>query len=241
MKFTIKTVSLIDSTQDKAKEYAQKGEEEGFVLQALEQSKGRGRHGKNWVSQKGNLYMSVILKPECLVDESSQLAFVSALAVSDAIEGFLPSGMVRKNLKWPNDVLVNNKKIAGILIENTLVRGRIEFVTLGIGLNVNVTPQIEKSVCLKDILDVEHNISEVRDSVLQCLARFYNMWKRDGFSEIRTLWLKQAYGIGQNLTVSLSENEIKGKFDGIDKNGWMIVTDKSGNQRNIKSGTIIFD
>ncbi|NCC22549.1 MAG: biotin--[acetyl-CoA-carboxylase] ligase [Alphaproteobacteria bacterium] len=237
MKFSIKTLEKTDSTQDVIKDLGAKGTPEGAVIHALEQLKGRGRQGKVWHSPVGNLYMSVLLRPECLADDVPQLAFVSGLAISAALETYLPAGHV-KTLKWPNDVFVDGKKISGVLTETTLVRGRVDCVAVGIGINVSAPP--EGAISLDTANGRENSIEGLRDTVLESLARHYRAWQNRGFEVIRAAWVKQAHGIGEPIIACLPDSEIKGIFRGVDEQGWLVMEDRSGNERHIKAGHIEF-
>ncbi len=237
MRFTIKTVQIVDSTQDIVKELAAKNEPEGIVVHALEQRNGRGRHGKVWHSPKGNLYLSMLLRPDCLADDTGQLAFVTALAVSGALDNYLPQE-VAKTLKWPNDVFVEGRKIAGILIETSLVRGRIDHIVIGIGINICEAP--EGAICLNEANGRENSVDGLRDSVLENFARQYKLWQTRGFEAVRKSWVRQAHGINQHIVACLPDSEVCGIFKGVDEQGWLIMEDKSGNERHIKAGQINF-
>jgi BirA family biotin operon repressor/biotin-[acetyl-CoA-carboxylase] ligase len=214
-----------------------KGEAEGFVVHALEQKQGRGRHGKKWHSPKGNLYLSILLRPDCLADDASQLAFVSALAVSAALNDYLPSA-VEKTLKWPNDVLVEGKKIAGILIETSLVRGRVDYIVAGFGINVSAPP--EDATSLDQANGRENSIEGLRDTLLDSFARQYKAWQTRGFEPVRKAWIRQAHGLDQQIIASLPDSEVCGVFKGVDEQGWLIMEDKSGNERHIKAAQITY-
>lgn len=237
MKFVIRTVTTSESTQDIVKEAAIKGDPAGVVVQSLQQSAGRGRHGKAWHSPPGNLYMSLLLRPDCLADEAGQLAFVSALAVSAALDDYLP-GERSKFLKWPNDVMVDGKKISGILIETSLVRGRVDYVVIGIGVNISASPK--EAVSLDEMNGRENSVEGLRDSILESFQRQYKVWQSRGFGAIKNSWSRQAYGMNQEIVVCLPDSEIKGVFKGMDEKGWLVMEDKSGNERHIKSGQIKF-
>ena len=112
-----------DSTNDEAKRRARSGAPEGTLIWAGAQSAGRGRQGKSWFSPPGNLYLSLVLRPRCDVAQAAQLSFAAALAVGDACRGLLPAG-AGLAYKWPNDVLVSGKKVAGILLESQAAGGK---------------------------------------------------------------------------------------------------------------------
>ena len=128
----------VGSTNDAALRLAEGGASEGTFVWAREQTGGRGRRGRSWVSPPGNLYCSTVLRPECPASRAAELGFVAALAVADIV----PAER-RIRLKWPNDVLVDGGKIAGILLESSIGQdGLVEHVVAGIGVNVGFAPQI---------------------------------------------------------------------------------------------------
>ena len=137
------------STNDEAKDRAVAGAPEGTVIWARQQRAGRGRRGRAWVSPPGNLYLSVILRPACEARSVAQLSFVAALAVLDLVDGPLPG---RACCKWPNDILVDGGKVAGILLESALrAEGRVDWVVLGIGVNLASHPRLEGAHSLDEL------------------------------------------------------------------------------------------
>ena len=126
----------VDSTNDVARELLARGKlGHGAVILAERQRQGRGRRGRNWESPNGGLWFSVVLFPEITIAELAKISLVSALAVAGALQRFVPSGT---GVKWPNDVLLNGRKVAGILLEMKGEFDKIEYVIIGIGINVNV-------------------------------------------------------------------------------------------------------
>jgi BirA family biotin operon repressor/biotin-[acetyl-CoA-carboxylase] ligase len=134
MQFNVRRFETTSSTNDDAKEAAEKGAAEGMVVWALSQSGGRGRHGRQWHSPIGNLYCSVVLRPSLGRRFFGFYSFISALAIGDSIKEVLPQADVE--LKWPNDVLVRGKKISGILLE-----AGEDFLVIGIGVNILYVPE----------------------------------------------------------------------------------------------------
>ena len=127
----------VESTNDEAKRLAESGAEEGTLVWAREQTKGRGRQDRDFASPPGNLYMSLVLRPECLVAEAAQLSFVAALGVGDGVGSAAPP-MIEVHYKWPNDVLFNGRKGSGILLESKISSGGgLEWLVLGIGVNLS--------------------------------------------------------------------------------------------------------
>lgn len=237
----IETFAVLPSTQDEVKVRAlDEGADEGLVVQALTQSGGRGRHGNTWISPMGNLYMSVLLRPLCTADLAGQISFVVALAVSAAMDEFMVEGH-RKTLKWPNDILIDGKKAAGILLESELSpKGLVGHLVIGIGVNILSAP--EGCIALKGVSgDNRLAVHPFRDRVLHYLDSYYDVWKGKGFGPIRKAWLEQAHAIGHQLTARLPTREEKGIFRDIDEAGGLILEISENKRIVIRAGEIYFD
>ncbi len=130
----------VDSTNDEARRLAEGGAEEGTLVWGLSQRKGRGRHGRDWASPEGNLYLSLLLRPDCPPREAAQLSFVAAMALTGALN-VLVAPHSRIDFKWPNDVLLNGSKVAGILLEaSTTGADALDWLIVGTGVNVARAP-----------------------------------------------------------------------------------------------------
>jgi BirA family biotin operon repressor/biotin-[acetyl-CoA-carboxylase] ligase len=236
--WNIEIFGSLSSTQELVHEMAARGIDEGFVAQALTQTKGRGRHGNEWISPMGNLYMSFILRPECSPDRAGQLSFVLSVALSEAIDEFIDQKH-DKSLKWPNDILIDNKKCAGILLESELtLDGKIEFIVAGIGVNILASP--EEAIGIQEVAgDRQVAIHPFRDILLGKIDKYYSKWKKDGFEEIRKLWIKQAYGIGNKIEARVSDKTICGTFEEIDDSGTLIIN-TDDKKHKINAGEIFF-
>ena len=229
MEFDIKTLAACGSTQDEAKKQAGDPPRHGFVVHTLQQDTGRGRQGNSWHGPMGNLYMSVVLNPSLEAKHSGQLAFVAALTVAGTVRA-LTDGKADISLKWPNDVLVDGKKIAGILIEK-----EGDAYILGIGLNILAPP--EDAIGLQEICDKRTPINPVRDFLLDVLDGYYTRWLKEGFEPIREQWMRKAAFMDQEIQVNLADGKDKGVFKGIDENGALIL-EKDGEIKKILSGEV---
>lgn len=233
----VQVLGTTPSTQDLVHDLAQTGEPEGLAIQALQQTKGRGRHGNLWTSPMGNLYMSVLLRPLCRADKAGQMAFVAGVALSEAMDEVMESGPV-KTLKWPNDVLVDGKKISGILLESRLdAHGRVDYLVIGSG--VNIFAPAEGAVGLDSLKKDRIAINTFRDIYLEKLRLHYMSWQDKGFAEIRERWLKQAHGLDAPMRIRLPEVTYDGVFRGIDENG-VLLADVDGERRNFTAGEVHF-
>lgn len=231
--FKVHTYASLPSTQDYVKELAEEGLPEGTVVQAIEQRDGRGRHGRKWFSPMGNLYMSVLLRPDCDAKQAGQLSFVAAVALSEAMSDVLEEGH-KKTLKWPNDILIDGKKVSGILIEKV-----DDAYVLGMGVNIMNPP--DDAVSLNQVTwEIQVPVHPFRDKVLDKLKYYYEIWQKDGFVPIRDLWMKEAHGLNKNIKISFGDNKKEGVFKEINKEGFLIIEDAKGKIIDINSGEVYF-
>lgn len=233
----VQVLGTTPSTQDMVRASAETGEPEGLAIQSLQQTKGRGRHGNDWTSPMGNLYMSLLLRPSCKADKAGQMAFVVALALSDAMDEVIDPSHT-KTLKWPNDILIDNKKVSGILLESKLdSHGRVDYLIVGTGINIFAPP--EGAVGLDQIKREPVYVNKFRDLYLAKLLDRYTSWQNKGFAPVREAWLKQAHGLGQNMKIRLPEITYEGVFEGIDESGALIAR-IDGEQRIFTAGEVHF-
>lgn len=233
----VQMLGTTPSTQDIVRAAAKAGEAEGLGVQALQQTGGRGRHGNHWTSPMGNLYLSVLLRPSCKADRAGQLAFVVALALSEAMDAVMEEGH-EKTLKWPNDILIDGKKASGILLESDIdAHGRVDYVVVGTGVNIFVAP--DGAINLDSIKKERLAVNTFRDLYLERLYRLYRHWQDKGFAEIRQTWLKQAHGLNAPMRIRLPEITYEGIFRGLDENG-ALIADIGGTEKIFTAGEVHF-
>ncbi|MGE3876730.1 MAG: biotin--[acetyl-CoA-carboxylase] ligase [Parvibaculaceae bacterium] len=231
----------IDSTNAEAHRLAREGERGPLWILADLQSQGRGRLGRHWVSEPGNLYATFVLTLQGTALTASQVGFVAALAIRDTAKAVLPGGTGPLKIKWPNDVQLAGAKFAGILPETVAQPGdgRIT-VALGMGLNIAHAPQgtlypvtalarhggaIAPRECL-DVLD-------------RALAHWLAVWRQgDGFAEIRENWLAHAAGLGQDFVGVVNQTQVQGRFADLGDDGAMILVLADGSRKPIHSGEV---
>src|SRR5580658_4355161 len=191
MTFHVQHHERLDSTNDAVRQLAAAGAPHGTVVHADEQVAGRGRFGRTWYSPPGNLYLSVLLRLEVPPARNAELSFVTALTVADAVDALLPK-QTKATLKWPNDVLVDDGKIAGILVESAAGAQII-----GVGLNVLEAPRNApyKTATLVGAGGIA-TVDGARDILLDSLGKHLDAWSEHGFEPIRTAWLARAHPIG---------------------------------------------
>lgn len=218
----------LGSTNAEALARARAGERGPLWITAAVQETGRGRRGREWASPAGNLYASLLLTDPAPQAVASQLSFVAALALHDAVaEGAPQLGPLLK-VKWPNDLLLGGAKIAGILIE---AESGLPFAAV-IGMGVNCASHPADTVYpATDLATAGANVTS--EALLRALAGAMQtrlaQWDRgQGFAAIRSAWLRRAAGLGQDIRVRLPEREFSGIFDGLDETGRLLVRGEDG-------------
>ena len=231
----------IGSTNDEAKRLAREGTAAGTVVWALEQTAGRGRRGRAWASPRGNLYMSLLMRPDCSADRAAQLGFVSAVAIGGALGEIFP-GLGGLSYKWPNDVLLNGRKIAGILLESEMTAlDRPSFLVAGVGVNLTAAPQQTEFPATSV---AEEGLGEVAPAVmleifLQHFRRWEQRWREDGFSPVRAAWRAASVSSpGDPITVRLETDTVIGRFLDLDEQGALLL-DCAGECRRISAGEVM--
>jgi BirA family biotin operon repressor/biotin-[acetyl-CoA-carboxylase] ligase len=231
--FTVWHHDKIGSTSDEARRLAQEGAPHGTAVHADEQTAGRGRFSHTWFSPPGNLYLSVVLRTGQPAGRTAELSFLAALAVADTVEALLPR-QTRAMLKWPNDVLVNGAKIAGILLEQV-----DDATVMGIGVNVLEAPS---NVSYKTTTIVANggiaSVDGARDILLDRLGRHFAVWQADGFVPIREQWLGRSYPVGAAIRVNSGGQPVAGHFAGMDVDGALLLDTPQGRQR-IVAGEVV--
>ncbi|MEA2806575.1 MAG: BirA family transcriptional regulator [Rhodospirillaceae bacterium] len=230
--WTLVALDSVGSTNDEAARLADAGSPEGTVVWSREQTGGRGRRGRHWASPVGNLYTSTILRPECAASRAAELGFAAALAVAD----IAPAGR-EVRVKWPNDVLVDGGKVAGILLESAIGQtGQVQHVVAGIGVNVGFAPQLPEMRYPGAALggSVEAALEKLTSALASRLAE----WRREGFATVRAAWLAKAGPIGAEIDVKLGEELVRGRFAGLDREGALLLETAAG-PRKIVSGELL--
>lgn len=241
--FRLISLDTVGSTNDEARRLAADGAPEGTMVRARRQTAGRGRLGRTWISDHGNLYFSLVLRPACPPVRAGQIGFVIANAAAAAVAGALPDG-VAVGCKWPNDVLAGGRKVAGILLEaETGADGALAWLIAGIGVNVASHPDdVRFPAGSLKALGAGKTVSA--DSVLAdfCagFAAGYAGWRRDGFGPVRRVWLGQAVGRGQAIIARLPTATVDGLFEDMDESGGLIIRRPDGSRVTVNAGDIHF-
>lgn len=235
-------MEVTSSTQEEARLLAEEGAPEGTLVIAEEQTGGRGRQGKKWYSpaRKG-IWMSLLLRPERPLSFAPQLTLLTAVAVCRAIRKVTG---VDAGIKWPNDLLVQGKKICGILIESVGEDERIKYCIAGIGIDVNVEleelpPELH---AVATSLKIESGQTQSRaaliSAVMNELEQLYQLYEQEGFAPIGHLWEALSVTLGKRVTVKTPRGETEGTAEALDGSGALVVLDDTGNYITIFSGDV---
>ncbi|ADZ09014.1 biotin/acetyl-CoA-carboxylase ligase [Methanobacterium lacus] len=229
----------VDSTNEVAKYLAEEGAEDGTVVVAEIQNKGKGRRGKTWISPPGGIWMSVILRPEIPPHRASQLTLVTGVVVAKTIKEELN---IDVGIKWPNDILIGKKKVCGILTEVNATLDKVNYLVVGIGIDMNVdVPMLPSDLqkgatSLKNELNTEINGALLVQRFLQNFENIYNDFKDGKFPEILDEWRAMSSTIGTSVEVRTRGKRVQGYAVGINKEGILIIEMEDGSLRKMISG-----
>lgn len=235
IRWSIETHNILSSTQRSLLE--RKDLSEGLVVQAYSQQAGRGRYGREWFNAEGNLFLSFALQPAIEPERFGQISLCVGLAVLRTIKDYASTAPVV--LKWPNDVLVDDKKISGILIESKTVDHKdAPFLIVGIGVNLNSAPD-EQFASLKDRAHKDIDVDSFRDKLLGAFSIIYNQLITEGFEALRKQWLINSYHKGQHIAVKIGEKKVSGQFVDIDRFGYLrLICDEDNKMKTVSSGDV---
>jgi BirA family biotin operon repressor/biotin-[acetyl-CoA-carboxylase] ligase len=232
--------AVVDSTNDLARRAAEDGAPEGLVVWGGEQRQGRGRLGRRWASPPGNLYVSIVLRPTVEARRLSEVTFVAALALADAL-ATVP-GLPQAALKWPNDVLLDGAKIAGILLEGALGRdNRPAWLVLGTGVNIAHRPESSDypTAALADLATPVPAAPDFLARYAGAVAARYRHWLAHGFEPVRRDWMAAAAHIGRPVRINLPEGPVEGVFESLDPEGHLVLDQGGGRRRVLSSGDVL--
>lgn len=239
--FVMEYYKRVGSTNTRAIELAREGHPGHVWVRADEQTSGRGRRGRPWTSENGNLFASVLLRFEAFEERVVQFPFLAALALADAVEHACGTTHLVQ-VKWPNDLLIDGAKISGILLESESQSAYGFYLVCGFGVNVNHHPDLGlyKTTDLRSL-----GFTCSADDLFASLAERFAHWlaigsQPDGFESVRQAWLARAVGVGQEIRVRLTQEEFKGRFVDLDQFGRLIVKLENGQTRVVSAGDVFF-
>ncbi|MCE5194649.1 MAG: biotin--[acetyl-CoA-carboxylase] ligase [Nitrospiraceae bacterium] len=239
----------IDSTNNKAMELAEKGLGHGAVLIADTQLKGKGRLGRTWISPpKGNIYMSVILKPEIQPKDGTLLTIMAAIACAKAVRSLTSkhSEELQVKIKWPNDLMLLNKKFGGILTEMRLDPDRIVTAVIGIGINVNIIPDSlpadvkAAATSLKEHLEKPLSRTQIIAEILKGMEYWHEKLIKQGRQPLLEEWKKLSSTLGRKVRVSAGNETFTGIAEDIDDEGMLLLRLPSNTIKRINAGDLTF-
>jgi BirA family biotin operon repressor/biotin-[acetyl-CoA-carboxylase] ligase len=230
-----------DSTNTQASLLAKKGGENGTVVIADQQTEGKGRMGRVWISPAhSNLYFSILLRPSIVPQSASWIPLVSGVAL---VKGIAAYTGLSPRLKWPNDLLISGKKVGGILIEAHIVSNQIHYLVLGVGINVNMTQFPEEIALLATSLSKELGHSCQREPLLirllEEIESQLNDFYESGPDKTSIYWIQHSDTIGKEVTVTLGNQVIKGKAVDLDPHGGLIIEKRDGTKTTVLTGDVV--
>jgi len=233
------------STNDLAEKFARDGAPEGVVVFAESQTRGRGRLGRKWLSPgRQGLWFSLLLRPDMPPQETTRLTVMAATALRRAIHS--ATGLDAR-IKWPNDILLNGKKIAGILTELSAEVDRVRHVIIGLGVNVNFAAKDfpaelrATATSLRVESGQEHSRAELATAILQALDADYARIRAGKFSAVADEWESHCATLGRNVTVHIGDRTIHGRAEALDDDGALLLRSEHGHLERIIGGDVTLE
>ena len=224
---------------DRARLLAEAAEPGDLVVWAGEQTAGRGRQGRTWVSPPGNLYATLLLRPSGPPSAAARLGFAAGLALADAASAWIAPERV--TLKWPNDLMLDGAKAAGILLESSGRSGRVDWLMIGSGVNLASHPEgLDYPVASFAAAGAAVTPGELLQSYIKFFDIYRNALVTQGFASLRQAWLKRAQGLGERLTARLPGASLSGIFRDLDQDGALVLEEAAGRRRRITAAEVYF-
>jgi BirA family biotin operon repressor/biotin-[acetyl-CoA-carboxylase] ligase len=231
----------IDSTNLEARRQMDAGAATPLWITAGRQTAGRGRRGRNWQTEVGNLAATLLLTTSKPPIEAAQIAFVAALAAADLAATYLPASLV--TLKWPNDTLIDGRKVSGILVESSVHPAGGLWVAVGIGVNLAHAPEdVERPATslAAHLSGPSPTPLEALDVLSSAMERWRGLWEAGGFAPIAEAWTVRAHGLGERCEARLPTETVEGVAEGLDADGALRLRLADGGLRRITAGDVFF-
>ena len=231
-----------DSTNIQAKALALDGAPEGTLVVAEKQNMGKGRKGRKWFSDSiGGIYCTMILRPSTTPNEALKIPLLTALV---AVKTLLKTTSLKPTIKWPNDILVNGKKLGGILTEISTEVDAVDFVIVGFGININTEsfPEDIKDIATSVTIEtgIPMNRAAFLKEYLSLYEQTYGIFTREGFNPLMGEWRKLTHIIGHMITVDMIGKRLTGEVEDIDREGALLLRDEEGEIHRIYSGDVTY-
>ncbi|MBO6918058.1 MAG: biotin--[acetyl-CoA-carboxylase] ligase [Rhizobiaceae bacterium] len=230
----------VSSTNDYCLQHARNGAASGLWITAERQLGGRGRRGRQWVSEKGNLYASLLLNNPARNENIGTLPLVAALAANFAIRKVLPVSMARSQIKWPNDILIDGAKVCGILLESEVNSQDQLSIVIGIGINISHHPDqaLYRTTSL-NALGLSISPQDLFAHLFEAMKYVLALWDEGrGLAAIRDLWLENAAGIDEDIKINLPNEVLYGRFIGLSEDCNLILRQEDGDEIKIAAGDV---
>ena len=230
--------SELDSTQTTARHLAENGAKEGTIVLAYSQKRGMGRNGKKWFSPKGGIWFTVILRPSFAPEKANIINIILTTACAETLNHF---GVNQPVIKWPNDILIKDKKICGILSQTKSAGQDIEYILVGLGINwdIEFPPELDSSATsFKNETAEEINTNDFLSLLLERIEKYYLALKAKNFSKIQKEWGKFSLPFGLLVKSTASGELYEGQLVGTNENGHLIIRTPYGKLEEIAAGEI---
>jgi BirA family transcriptional regulator, biotin operon repressor / biotin---[acetyl-CoA-carboxylase] ligase len=228
----------LSSTNDQALKMAQMGFDHGTIIEAKTQSRGRGRGSNIWFSEPGGIYLSIILRPDLNYEQSLPLTLVVGLSVAKAIENITD---LKVMTRWVNDLMIDNRKVGGILLETESETDRPTFFITGIGINVNQTtfPKEELITSLRLLTNNKFSRCKIIQAISQELEKNYQLFLKQGFSALREDYKHRCSILNNPIKLRVGSDNFQGKANDIDENGKLVLLTTQNEIRKFQNGHIL--
>ncbi len=223
--YELVTRDSIDSAVSEAKRLALSGAEEGTLVWVNAQTAGRGRLDHQWLSERGNLHCAIVLQPHEPVAIAGQINYVAAVSLATAIANHV-TPMTELRYRWPNDLLLNNLKVAGILLDPCSVNnGNVESMVLGINVNIKSHPKQldDRAANMQDDGFSKSTDADLLESFSRNFLSWINRWAEEGFAPIAKAWTQRVNGMGESIDIKLVGETISGEFVELDSTGALVI------------------
>ncbi|MBN9543587.1 MAG: biotin--[acetyl-CoA-carboxylase] ligase [Alphaproteobacteria bacterium] len=245
--FTPLLYDVIDSTNAEAIRIAKRGALGNFLIWGGVQTAGKGKYGRVWHSEPGNLHISLLLNQKYQIYKASQLVYVASIALVNALnemkQKLFDNSHNKFYIKWPNDIILNHKKCAGILLESQIssTDNNCDFVVIGIGVNTKICPQhsdanFAPTSLFENEVFIDNN--ELIDKFMSNFMKIYDMWFKNNFEYIQSQWQNNAFMMNEKIKVSTRNNIITGILKGLNEDGLLIITSDEGEDISISTGEV---
>jgi BirA family biotin operon repressor/biotin-[acetyl-CoA-carboxylase] ligase len=235
------TLDETDSTNEEARRRAAAGETGPLWIMARRQTAARGRRGRAWAAPEGNLSATCLLRPALPPAQAALLSFAACLAVAETFDALAPGAAVA--LKWPNDALLNGRKAAGVLLESAGAGDRLDWLAVGVGVNLAHHPEPQPDAWPPTSLAAETGAAPDPADALRHLAASFAAWsarlEAEGFAPLRAAWLARAARLGENVVARLPNEAASGVFIDIAADGALILSQPGGTRR-IQAADVFF-